>query len=76
MRIVSAAHLFRDTHVGKATPFSMLFPLKTFATALHRQSLPQQDQARHTNPCTVERTSMPTPEAGLKSLLLNHTVPL
>ena len=29
-----APHLLIDTHVGKAMPFSMVFPLKTLATAL------------------------------------------
>ena len=28
-------HLFTDTHVGNATPFSIFFPLKTFCVALH-----------------------------------------
>jgi hypothetical protein len=28
------AHLFTETQVGKAMPFSMVFPLKTLATAL------------------------------------------
>lgn len=28
--------LLTETHVGNATPFSIVFPLKTFATALHR----------------------------------------
>ena len=31
----SRAYLFTEVHVGKATPFSMVFPLNTFATALH-----------------------------------------
>lgn len=42
VRMIPAAHLFTETHVGKATPFSMLFPLNTLATALRRHSFPQQ----------------------------------
>ena len=42
MRIALAAHLFTETHVGKETPFSMLFPLNTFATALHKHTSVQQ----------------------------------
>ncbi len=36
MKRMLPAHLLRETHVGKATPFSIVLPLKTFATALHR----------------------------------------
>ena len=34
-----APHLFIDTHVGKAMPFSMVFPLNTLATALQQHTL-------------------------------------
>lgn len=30
-----STYLLTDVHVGKATPFSIVFPLKTLAAALH-----------------------------------------
>ena len=44
------AHLFTEMHVGKAMPFSMVFPLKTLATALQQCSqLLAPDPASYTS---------------------------